>query len=184
MDLSTLPAHRLSHGAPKDFPAGSILFTPYSWYQSEPLQVGVRVGDEVAILALTDWHAGRSKAGTIVESRDDKSVFGLKPDVGLPVIMLDPKGMSIGYDNAARSSGLIGLGSGGLFLMSKASQPGFRSSTYSYAIDPVTWQRAEIPRGGEPEAWISDWSIRVPLSETDAFVIAIDRTKADAGGDR
>lgn len=181
MDFSTLPVHRLDHGAPKDFPAGSILFTPYSWYQPEPLQVGVRVGDDADIFALSDWHAGRSKAGTIVESRDDRPVFGLKPNIGPPVIMIDPKGKSIGYEDSGKLSGLIGLGTAGLFLMSKARQPGFHSATYSYAIDPVSWQRVEVPQGGRPEAWTADWSIRVPLSEADAFVIGIDRTVVGGG---
>lgn len=176
MDLSALPAHKLSHGAPEDFPAGTILFTPYTWFRPEPFQVGVRVGAKAEIFALSEWYDGQAEAGTIVEAQTGMPVFGLRPDAGLPTVMLNPRGHSIGYDNAGRVAGLVGLGKGGLFLIAKAPRSQLRGVRFDYAIDPKTWLPAEIAQGDEPQAWIDDWSLRIPLSDVDSFVIAIDRS--------
>lgn len=177
VNFTDLPIDRISQGDPAEFPAGSIVFTPFTWHEAEPLQVGIRVGSEADILTLTDWHGGRSKAGMIVTAREDRPVYGIKPDGALPRIFANPKAQGIGYREAGRIPGTIGLGVSGIFLMSKARVPGFEGAMNTYPIDPVTWMKTVIPNGGGPEFWITDWSIRFPLSEADAFVVAIDRVE-------
>ncbi|GAA0640478.1 hypothetical protein [Brevundimonas lenta] len=172
MELTHLPADLLSAAKAGDFPAGTLIFTPYAWYGEEPLQLGIRVGDEGDIFALTDWHGGRSKAGTIVTTRGDRPVFGFQHVARL---YLNPSTSTVAINSSRAANGFVALSSEGLVLASIRPDPNFHTMSYPYLIDPRTWQPLAASAQVSPEVWFDDWQIRIELSGNETFVASIAR---------
>ena len=182
MHVNVLPADKIVAARPENFPAGSLVFAPYAEHVVERLQLGVRVGDEGDVLALTPWFGGHRKSGSIIRPRNDRPVFGLMSDrTGKPVLDFDPSALTQESPDAWRGAlGLLGFGEGGLVLYAQADDPNGYPSTRGVLIDPVSWAVVEREPGRFPSTWTTAWSLRFPLTERDWFTIAPDRLAASA----
>lgn len=180
MHVNVLPADQVEAGRAEAFPAGSFVFAPYSEHTAERLQLGVRIGNEREVLALTPWFGGHRQAGCIIEPRADRPLFGIKADRnGGPILDFDPSALTQEAPDAWRGAlGLLGFGEGGLTLYAQADEPNGYPSTRGVLIDPVTWAIIEREPGHFPTTWTSAWSLRFPLAEQNWFVIAPDRLSA------
>ena len=182
MDVKFLPADKVVAARPEKFPAGSLVFAPYAEHTAERLQLGVRVGGEREVLALTPWFGGHRKAGSIIQPRTDRTLIGLMSDItGKPVLDFDPAALTQESPDAWRGAlGLLGFGEGGLTLYAQADEPNGFPSTRGVLIDPVSWAIVEREPGLFPSTWTAAWSLRVPLTDKDWFTVAPDRLATGA----
>ena len=182
MLVSVLPADKIVAAQPESFPAGSLVFASYMEHTQERLQLGVRVSDDRDVLALTPWFGGHRKAGTIIQPRNDRPVFGLMSDrTGKPVLDFDPSALTQESPDAWRGAlGFLGFGDGGLVLYAQTDEPSSFPSTRGVLIDPVSWAAVDEEPGRFPASWTTAWSLRFPLGEGNWFAIAPDRLAASA----
>lgn len=180
MHVNVLPADQVETARTDEFPAGSLVFAPYAEHTSERLQLGVRIGEERQVLALTPWFGGHRQAGCIVEPRADRPLFGIKSDrIGKPILDFDPAELTEDAPDAWRGAlGLLGFGEAGVVLYAKADEPNGYPTSRGILIDPVTWALVEREPGQFPTTWTSAWSLRFPLTDRDWFLIAPDRLAA------
>lgn len=175
MDINSLPVGRMKTANTEAFRPGSLVFTPYAWGGTEIMQLGVRVGEHGDVFALTPWFGGHEAAGTVVQPRSDRSLFGLEPNFGMPEVLFDPATPSLAHPDIHRAKGFVGLGQTGIHLGSCRRLDGMSSMTQRYPINPSTWTLIEDPNGSAAEVWFDAWILSFPLSDRDRFVTRIDR---------
>lgn len=177
MHVNLLPANQISADTVEAFPPGSLVFAPYTEHKIERLQLGVRIGKNRQVLALTPWFGGHRQSGCIVEPRSDRPIFGIKMvNDRRPILDFDPSALTHEAPDAwSGALGLLGFGRTGLTLYARADDPNGLPSSYGVAIDPVTWNLKDLEPGQFPATWTSAWSLRFPLTECEWFHITPDR---------
>ena len=182
MHVNLLPADQVSADKAEAFPPGSLVFAPYAEHRAERFQLGVRIGQDRQVLALTPWFGGHRQSGCVIEPRTDRPLFGIKAVKNCrPILDFDPSALTQEAPDAWRGAlGLLGFSETGLTLYAKADDPNGLPSSRGVLIDPVTWDIVETEPRHFPTTWTSAWSLRFPLTDRDWFVIAPDRLATGA----
>lgn len=180
MQRGKLPADQIRVAPVEAFAPGSLVFGPYMEHAAERLQIGIKIGVDREVLALTPWFGGHRHAGSLVIPRPDRPIFGIQAATqGVAQVEFDPTAVTDAAPDFYRgAAGLLGFGTAGLTLAVREDDGfGFAQGAF---VNPLTWSRMDIAHGHFPLTWTSSWAIRFPLTPEDWFAITPDRLATSA----
>jgi hypothetical protein len=144
-------------GTAASHPAGSVVFRYNANHAAnQAAEVGIRVGDESLIFALTPWFGGHRKPGSIINDLQTKALFGIGPESSYRVeLRHDLTKLTIGSP-PHNEQGELSLGTAGIHIHS-----GF-GEVYDYkniTIDTKNWSIVDVPSTQYPTSWFDSGKI-------------------------